>query len=312
LPAKEHRCFELLKNKIVATMQQSYPGINPSVSEWKGQEITDFQEDLRIRVSANISEKWFYTHMKSTHTSLPRIDLLNLLSKYAGYANWDDFVFKNQDKFPVEEAVVKSSDRYFIYIPFAVLVVVGIFYLLFLLFNTREYQFVFFDADTHEPITNGKIEIRVLVDGESPVHFMTSPEGLFQLKTDKSKITMIVNAPYYRPDTIVRILKKLNKHETINLHANDYALMIHYFSTMKVDDWEKRKRKLDALFDDDAMIYQVFTDKEATGMALYNKQEFIDKMTMPSGSLNNIEILNTRLRDDKIAVLRFRVNAGKK
>jgi len=84
--------FELLKQKIVATMQQSYPGINPSISDWKGQEITDFQEELLIKVNAHISEKWFYNHIKSENRSLPRIDVLNLLSKYAGYANWNDFV----------------------------------------------------------------------------------------------------------------------------------------------------------------------------------------------------------------------------
>ena len=65
-------------------MQQSYPGINSAISEWKGQDITDFQEELLSKVNAHISEKWFYTHMKSTNKTLPRIDVLNLLSKYAG------------------------------------------------------------------------------------------------------------------------------------------------------------------------------------------------------------------------------------
>ena len=88
--------------------------------------------------------------------------------------------------------------------------------------------------------------------------------------------------------------------------------MIHYFSTMKVDDWEKRKRRLEAMIDDAAIIYQVVNDREATGMAIYNKQEFIDKMTMPSGSLKNIEILSSQLRDEKIMVLRFRINDRKK
>ena len=90
--------FELLKQKIVAIMKQSYPGINPNMADWKGQEITDFQEELLQKVNAHISEKWFYNHIKSKNESLPRIDILNLLSKYVGYANWDDFVFQNRDK----------------------------------------------------------------------------------------------------------------------------------------------------------------------------------------------------------------------
>jgi len=292
-------------------MQQSNPGINSSISDWKGQEITDFQEDLRIKVNAHISEKWFYTHMKSAHPSIPRIDMLNLLSKYAGYVNWNDFVFQNQEKLQTKIAV-KNPNRYFIIVPVTVLVIVGIFFLLFKLFNTRDYSFCFYDADTREPIINKKIEVRLLINDESPVNYISNLNGCLRLKTDKSKIKMVVTAQYYRTDTIVRILKKIDRNETINLHADDYALMIHYFSMMKVDDWEKRKKRLEEMFDDRAMIYQVFNDKDATGMALYNKHEFIDRMTMPSGSLKNIEILGSQFRDQKIMTLRFRINDRKK
>jgi hypothetical protein len=307
--------FEALKKEIVAMMQQSYPGINPSISDWKGQEITDFQEDLRIKVNAHISEKWFYTHMKSGLSSVPRIDLLNLLSRYAGYANWDDFVFKNSDNLRSESRASrapKNANRFFILIPLLTLVIVCLFYGLFRLFNTREYTFSFYDADTREPIINANIEIRLLHEGESPVNYSCGPDGRFKLKTDQSKIKMVVTARYYQPDTIIRMLKKLELKETVHLHANDYALMIHYFSMMRVDDWEKRKKRLEDMIDDAAMIYQVVNDKEATGMALYNKQEFIDKMTMPSGSLRNIEVLGSRAREGKIMVLRFRINDRKR
>ncbi len=315
MSGNNHIHFGLLKTKIVAVMQESYPGINTSIAEWRGQEITDFQEDLRIKVNARISEKWFYTHMKSSHPSIPRVDMLNLLSRYAGYANWDDFIFKNSDVInnlsPVSNPQ-KNANRFFILIPLLTLIIVCLIYVLFKLFNTREYRFCFYDADTREPITNAKIEIRLLSEGESPVNYFCGSNGCFMLKTDKSKIKMVITAQYYQTDTIFRILKKLDQDETVKLHANDYALMIHYFSMMKVDDWEKRKKHLEAMIDDSAMIYQVVNDKEATGMALYNKQEFIDKMTMPSGSLKNLEILDSKIRNEKIMALRFRINNKKK
>ena len=122
---KEKKYFELLKQKIVVMMQLSYPGINPSISDWKGQELTDFQEDLRIKVNANISEKWFYTHMKSTHTALPRIDMLNFLSRYAGYSNWDDFVFKNRPEENVQQLSQPNTYRYFYLIPLLAILVLG-------------------------------------------------------------------------------------------------------------------------------------------------------------------------------------------
>jgi hypothetical protein len=119
---------------------------------------------------------------------------------------------------------------------------------------------------------------------------------------------MVVNTPYYRNDTIRRTLKKFNPYETIGLQANEYALMIKYFAEENVTDWQKRRQKLDEMFDEGAMIYQVLDDKKATGMDLYTKWEFIDKMTMPSQSLKNIEILNTKFIGDRIAVLRFRTS----
>ena len=40
----------------------------------------------------NISEKSFYTYFKTSPTAkLPRIDMLNILSIYAGYSSWYDF-----------------------------------------------------------------------------------------------------------------------------------------------------------------------------------------------------------------------------
>jgi hypothetical protein len=304
-------------------MQQSYPGINPSISEWKGQEITDFQEELLKTVNAHLSEKWFYTHMKSVSKSLPRIDVLNLLSKYAGYANWDDFVFINRDLIeavqnsttpdpPIPRSFAKAANRYFLLVPLAAVVIVLIFFGLFKLFNTREYRFCFYDFDTKEPITNSKIEVQILNEGETPATRICSPDGCFFLKTDKSRIRMVVSAPYYLPDTITRVVTKLDREAIIRLKADDYSLIIHYFSTMNVDDWEKRRKRLEAMFDDAAIIYQVVNDNRATGMAIYNKQEFIDKMTVPSGSLRNLEILESRVRNEKIMVLRFRINDQKK
>jgi hypothetical protein len=100
---EEKILFSLLKKEIAVNMMQSYPGIDPDISKWKGQEITDFQEDLRIKANGQISEKWFYTHIKGENSSMPRIDVLDLLSQYAGYINWQDFRHKNLANLPGAE-----------------------------------------------------------------------------------------------------------------------------------------------------------------------------------------------------------------
>ena len=304
---KEDRTyFENLKRGIVATMQQTYPGINPSISSWKGQDITDFQEDLLLKVKGQISEKWFYTHIKADSQSLPRIDVLNMLCKYAGYANWEDLKFRNTD-LDQGPLILTKSNRLFILVPAAGLVFMILFYLFFKLVNTRQFTFTFFDADTKETIDQSVIEIVILSDDESPVNLMSDSLGRIRFKTDKSVIRMIVKSQYYYPDTLTRILKKFNPAEKIGLHLNDYALMIRYFSEMNIDDWQKRREQLNAIFDEKAVIYQVHSGKNGPGMALYNKQEFIDKLTMPTGSLRQIEVLDTKYFNDKIMVLRFRI-----
>jgi len=299
--------FELLKKKIVFEMQQSYPGINSTIIEWKGQDIVNFQEELLSKVNAHISEKWFYTHMKTDHASAPRIDVLNLLSKYVGYRDWNDFVFHNSET-TFAKTYVKSGNRYFIVIPLLVMLVMAILFALFKLYNTRDYKFCFYDADTREAISNQIIEVNLLLKDESTMSILCDNESCFEFRSDESFIKMEIKTPYYKTDTIIRYLNKYKQEEKIGLHANEYALMIHYFSEIKVDDWRKRRSSLDNIIDDRAIIYQVFNNHQAMGMDVYNKWEFIDKMTMPTGSLRNIEILDTQFGGDKIMLLKFRIN----
>ena len=201
-------------------MRQSYPGINPVISEWKGQEIVDFQEELSRNVNAHISEKWFYNHMKTDSPSLPRIDMLNLLSRYAGYANWDDFKYKHTDHSLIIPSP-STSNRYFFYIPALVIVVLGILFLFFKLISNREYTFLFYDADTAEPIVNTVIEVTVLLEGQSPVSHLGRPDGSFTLKTDKTHLRFVVESPYYQLDTISRQLDKFNRAETVRLRPDN-------------------------------------------------------------------------------------------
>ena len=60
-------------------------------------------------------------------------------------------------------------------------------------FKNREYTFTFFDSDTREPITGNKIEVLLLPDGESPITFFSDSSGRYSMKTDQSKVKMIVS-----------------------------------------------------------------------------------------------------------------------
>lgn len=300
----ERDLFRILKKQIAATMQRTYPGISESVSEWKGKEIADFQEELTATVNGNLSEKWFYTHMKAENSTLPRIDVLNLLSRYAGYQGWDDFRFQNSAGVPSRDHH-KKANRIFILVPVLVILIMAILYFVFQLYNTHAYRFCFYDADTREPVTHNIIEVSLLLPNESPVHFLCGPDGCLDLKTDQASVTLVIKTPYYETDTVVRVLDRFKKEEMVRLRPNNYALMIHYFSRMNVKDWQQRRNQLDNMISDSALIYQVYKSGNM-GMELYTKWEFINKLTMPASSLNLIEILDTKYMDDRIVMLRFR------
>ncbi len=311
LHTKNIEYFDLLKQKIVATMQGSYPGINPNIKEWKGQEITDFQEELLKKVNARISEKWFYNHIKKDGESLPRIDVLNFLSKYAGYANWDDFVFKNgktvTEKPEANEKPVAKANYLFVIIPGAVVLISGLLYLLFMVLNQRTLEFTFYDAYTRKPIVENEIMVQLLHEDDTNEIFQADSTGLVKVKSSGSLIEFVVIAPYYKIDTVNTVVRSFEKEFSIPLYPNDYALVIRSFSEQNVNDWKNRRAYLGNVIDDNAVIYQVLNNNQKLGMALYNKSEFIDRLLVPSGSLKNIEVLETRFQNDKIVLLRFMV-----
>ncbi|GAA5093390.1 hypothetical protein GCM10023210_23860 [Chryseobacterium ginsengisoli] len=93
--------FEQLKKDVQAQYLKEYTPSHDDISKWKGIDIIYFQEDLRKKAKGNISEKSFYTYFKNSPvTKLPRIDMLNLLSIYAGYDSW--YEFKKQHLFAGE------------------------------------------------------------------------------------------------------------------------------------------------------------------------------------------------------------------
>ncbi len=295
--------FDILKKEIVRVFRLTEPGVPGSIKEWKGNDIILFQEDLKAKVNGRISEKWLYTHLKAENEKLPRIDMLDLLSRYTGHTGWNDFMAKNSKNLP-KPSVIKQNK---IKVPFLLLsstVILLAFTITYKILAPTTYNFCFIDANLKKPIQNASVQVILLYPGESPVYKSADERGCFRLKTNRPQVCMIVKSPYYKTDTVTRILNKRMKSEDVQLYTNDYALVIHYFSTSNVEDWKKRRQQLDKMIAGNAQIYQVF-DHGKAGMEIYNKQEFINKLTMPVSSLKNIEIIETIYTGQKISVLRF-------
>lgn len=342
--------FYRLKKMVEQQFWQNCPAYEASIHEWRGQEIAAFQDNLIEKVQGRVSEKWFYTHLKPLENQkLPRVDMLNLLSAYIGFEDWQDFKTQNKQTIQKEiEAVqplkevplltdVGEMEPSFSVPPSSlktaaadillpqqgmlflkknilkrVALMTGIGILLLGLvsismgaFSPKKYQFCFESADTQQPITDVPIEILVLADGESPLRIMADAKGCVHFKKQKGRVEFVVQAAYYEADTIVRFLEKGQGNEVIPLKTDDYALMIHLFSTAKIEDWQKRRDQLNGMIADQAQIVQV-SPTNRLGMELYNKTEFVNKLTMPLKSLKNIRVLETKYDGEgRILEMRF-------
>ena len=91
--------FEQLKHTLRKEVESSLH-IRKEFKEWSGSDIQTFQIDLEEKCKSTVSEKWVYLHFKNPSEKLPRVDVLNLLSQYCGFKNWDDFKRQNEKKTP--------------------------------------------------------------------------------------------------------------------------------------------------------------------------------------------------------------------
>lgn len=287
--------FNLLKKAISTQFLKEHHASN-SMKNWKGEDIVLFQEDLFNKVKAKVSEKWFYTYFKNDSEKLPRIDMLNLLSNYVDYANWNDFKAKNAKPKKLQSRIPKVYWPLLI-VPFLIVAVYNP-------FSKNKFQFCFIDDVKGEPITNTSINVTVLQDNESPLHFKTDALGCFNYTTKDDKIAFIIQSPYHKTDTIVRHIDS-NTNQIVKLITDDYALMLDYYTNGKLEDWKQRKQELQKLIASDALIYQLFQNN--IGVEIYSKDDFIRMLTIPTNSLKRIKILDKKLLDGKIVKLKFMV-----
>ncbi len=288
--------FTLLKQQISRVFLENNSA-STTIEDWKGVDITAFQEDLFNKVKATISEKWFYTYIKNEPQKLPRIDILNILSKYVGFDNWTAFKNTHSKSFNTSKrSTIKNYTLLLLLVPIiAILVYFG---------DTKnQFEFCFIDEDKNEIIST-VLDIKLLQKFESPIYIKTDSLGCFVYKTKEKLLKFVVQSPFYKTDTIIRSIDA-NSNATIKLQTDDYALMLHYYSNGNVKDWKKRKQQLKKLIADDAQIYQVFSQN--IGVEIYSKDEFISKLTIPTSSLKNIKILDKTSKNGKIVKLKFMI-----
>lgn len=373
--------FEELKSRIQATYLKNHTPSEEEISSWKGIDIIYFQEDLRKITKGNISEKSFYTYFKTSPVQkLPRIDVLNILSQYAGYASWYDFK-KNHatttdiqsDKSDPEQSNVNNTDlsatvenvpnviasdqtaqktpttnstksdvlqkintdneritefnqnpseqnttakifdkkksnrkaKWIYALVSFPIILASIAYTYRAELFSKEYYYTFVDSDRNQ-IIGAELQVQILKENESPILYTAKPNEPFVYKNPSDNtLTMVVSSPYYRSDTIKRNLESAPESETFELKPNDYAIMLYYYSN-SIPDVKRKRDNLSKLISDDALIYQVY-DNNTYGIETMDKQRYINLVTLPSTSLKNMEVIDTKMDKGKIVLIKFRI-----
>lgn len=273
-------------------MSHDFSMSSPNIIDWKGEDIVIFQEALLKEVKGQISSKWFYTHMKSTGNSLPRIDVLNMLSQFIGFNNWTHFL---ANQVPQKEA--KNSKIFYILFPILLVVLIPL-----LNQNEEFYTISIIDFDTNKAPEN-PVEFEHLIEGETAKRIFTDSIGKLILPVSEKLNKLVIKSPYYKEDTLRRTIKNEGG-EIFKIKTDDYSLMVHYFSKSKVKDWKRRRRLLSNIFHNDAVIHEVY--KGSFGLEQYTKTEFINKLTLPLSSLKLLEVLSTERKEGKIIKMRVK------
>lgn len=379
--------FEQLKNEVQSQYLENHTPSFDDISKWKGIDIIYFQEDLRKIAKGNISEKTFYTYFKNSPvTKLPRIDMLNILSIYAGYVSWYDFkkkhlfsdeilkeygeddenlseelqkeldqipdleekssispkreinlpndALKSEEKTDLQKSATENQSlkqntssfetydtseqkstlslvKKYIWLGISgvLAILVGLLGFKDELFS-KKFYYSFIDADRNSKI-NAELQVQILKDNESPILYTAKPNEAFVYTTKSKSLTMVVSSPYYRTDTITRNLETAPEAENIELKPNDYAIMLFYYSK-SLKDLKRKRETLNYLISDDALIYQVY-DNETYGVETMDKQRYINLVTLPSTSLEKLEVIDTKNdKNNKIIMIKFKIPTDEK
>jgi hypothetical protein len=261
------------------------------ISDWKGEDIVLFQEELEKAVNGRISSKWFYTHMKSQSEQLPRIDVLNLLSQFIGYKNWNVFIEK--------QAKTELPKKTILFISIFLVSV-----LLFIFFpkSPENYTIQIIDFDTNK-VPQNQVQFEWLQNGESSKLITTDSLGRIILPINESRNSIIVKSPYYKQDTIIRRIEEEGG-EIFKIKTDDYALMVDYFSSSRVEDWKKRRNILKEIFHNEIKVVEVIGNN--IGVEFYTKSEFINRLTFPLSSLKSLDILSIERKNGQIINMRVK------
>ena len=168
----------------------------------------------------------------------------------------------------------------------------------------KKYTYAFIDADRNSSI-KGELDVKIIRENESPILFKVKPNSPFVYETKSKSLKMIISSPFYKAEEITRDLTNAPDTENIELKPNEYAVQLYYYSK-SIKDFKKKTQQLNRLISDNALIYQV-VDSDIYGIETLDKQKYISLVTLPTTSLENLEVIDSQMKNGKIVMIKFKI-----
>jgi hypothetical protein len=290
--------FYKLKNDVLLTYQKQYPYFEGNWKTFSSQDIQNLIDLVAVQVKQTVSEKWIYTHLKvETNDKLPRKDMLDILSQLVGYSGWDEYVFKCKKEVIPNVVQPKRNYNVVFSLGFIGLFLIGFFSYRYL--NREEVQTIEVkNAFTEEQINSEEVKVVMIENNvETPIEMVDSKIQI----TTKDSAKIVLKSPYYKDKTIV--VGKENSN-AITLQPVDYAMMLKGFMKSDIKDWETRKEQLQKILADDLEVLVML--KNDLGIEYFNKQEFSEKLIVPSVALKRMKVIDIQSNDkDEIKFIRI-------
>ncbi len=288
--------FYQLKKSVLEQYQNSYPYFNGSWKSFSAQDILNLIDDIQLITKQSISEKWIYTHLKpETNQKLPRKDMLDILSVYVGKSGWDEFVFNGNIKENNNNFKLGFSNKIGIWVLFFGVLIAGFFIWKFL--SKEEQKLEFQNSFTKDSIEKEEVKAYVVEDTvEKQIDINSSTFNI-----DKAT-KVVLKSPFYKPKEITILPNE--PIAKVELNPNDYAMMLKAFMKSDIKDWQTRKEQLNKILSDNLEVMVMLQNN--LGAEYFNKQEFSQKVILPTASLKKLKIVELKQENDnKISFLRL-------
>ena len=276
--------FYELKKSVLEHYKKRYPYFDGSWKNFTSQDILNLIDDVQVQTKSSVSEKWIYTHLKpETNEKLPRKDMLDIFSQYVGTSGWDEFKFQPIDNNDAVNQVTKSSNKkkYFIFGCITVVLFGSVFWKMY--YKNNQLQTIQLEEKfSNDSISSNSTKVYVVKD---------KVEKEVELKDSKIKVAknaqVVIKSPFYKEKKID--LTQTPNVDKVSLQPNDYTNILQGFIKSDIKDWQTRKEQLQKILHDNVEVIVML--KNNLGAEYFNKNEFSQKLIIPTPSLKKMKIV---------------------